>query len=164
MDESEKSALRVRHTLPPIYDRNSKVLILGSFPSPRSRKEGMYYAHPQNRFWKALAAALGEKVPETASERREFALRRGIALYDVAESCETDGAADSSLKNVEPADLTVFSECDIRKVFVTGAKAAALYRRFFGEGAVRLPSPSPANCALPFDKLVESYRVIAEYL
>ena len=164
MNAQENAPVRCEHTLPPIYDENSKVLILGSFPSPRSRKEGMYYAHPQNRFWKALAAALGEKEPGSAQQRREFALKKGIALYDVAESCDIKGAADSTLKNVRPADLSVFKECKIRKVFVTGKTAAKLYKKFFGEGAVTLPSPSPANCAVPLQKLVESYREIAEYL
>lgn len=152
------------HGLEPVFDENSEVLILGSFPSPASRAKGMYYSHPQNRFWKVLAAVFGEAEPLTAEARKEFALSHKIALYDVIEECEIDGAADSSVKNVVPADLTVFSGCKLKQVFVTGKLAGKLYSKYFGAGAITLPSPSPANCAVSFERLKESYCMIADVL
>lgn len=153
------------HTIPPLYDAHSRVLILGSFPSPKSRETGFYYAHPQNRFWRVLSDVLGEPFPESADERREMCLRRGIALWDVVKECDIIGASDSSVRNAVPNDFDViFSACDVREVFVTGRLAEKLYERFTGRRAVRLPSPSPANCALGYDKLREAYSVVAACL
>ena len=163
MDRIKKTE-RQQHGLAPLFDENSRVLVLGSFPSPKSRAAGMYYSHPRNRFWKVLAAVFGETEPETPEERRAFALKTGIALYDVIECCDIEGAKDSSVKNAVPADLSVFSGCRIKRVFVTGKLAGKLYAKYFGDGAVILPSPSPANCSVPFDKMVESYGCIRDCL
>lgn len=158
---------KVYHEFPPVYDGNSRVLILGTIPSPKSRERGFYYMHPQNRFWKMLCAVLGESIPNDIAGRREMCLRRGIALWDVLESCEINGASDSSIKNAVPNDLErVFETADIRAVFTTGKKAQALYERFFADKmpAVCLPSTSPANRTISEADMLERYRVIARYL
>jgi len=159
----------VVHPLAPVWDRASRVLILGTMPSPKSREQGFYYAHPQNRFWPLLAALFGEPVPDRIEERRQFALRHRIALWDVLASCEISGAADSSIRNPVPNDLTpILRESDIRAVFTTGATAFRLYQKLClpqtGLPAVILPSSSPANCRVTFAKLCEAYRVILPYL
>lgn len=156
--------VRLTHTIPPLYDERSRVLILGSFPSPKSRAAGFYYGHPQNRFWRVLADVLGEPFPSSISERREMCLRRGIALWDVVAECDICGASDASVRNAVPNDYgLIFSACDIRAVFTTGRTAERLYERFTGRRAVCLPSPSPANCAVDETRLKDAYSVIAEY-
>ena len=156
---------KVFHTLEPVFDENSKVLILGSFPSPKSRETGFYYGHPQNRFWRVLAAVFDEAVPTTNEEKKAFVLRHRIALWDVCASCEIEGAADSSIQNVTPNDFSVIrSVANVRAVFTTGKTANALYERFTGEKALLLPSPSPANCAVPFSTLVARYAVVKTFL
>lgn len=122
------------HTIPPVYDARSRVLILGTMPSPKSREQGFYYGHPQNRFWRALAAALDEPAPQTVPEKRALALRRGIALWDVLASCDIEGASDASIQNPVANDLTpILAAADIRAVFTTGRRAAR-----------PLPNPHPA--------------------
>lgn len=158
---------RVSHEFPPVFSERSRVLILGTIPSPRSRAEGFYYMHPRNRFWKMLCAALGEPLPEDAKGRRALCLRRGVALWDVLESCEISGASDSSIKNAVPNDLSrIFRAADIRMVFTTGKKAQALYERFCGSfpPAVCLPSTSPANQTVSEEEMLARYREIARYL
>lgn len=155
---------RVQHELAPVFDERSRVLILGTMPSPKSREEGFYYMHPQNRFWKTLAEVLGEPFPLTIAKRRELCLRHSIALWDVLASCEINGAADSSIKNAVPNDIpALLKKCPITAVFTTGKKAHELYRRFFPELSedVCLPSPSPANRAVSEEKMLEEYRAIA---
>ena len=158
---------KVFHEFPPVYDGNSRVLILGTIPSPKSRERGFYYMHPQNRFWKMLCAVIGEDIPADIAGRREMCLRRGVALWDVLSSCEISGASDSSIKNAVPNDLgRIFTAADIRAVFTTGKKAQALYERFFPEAmpSLCLPSTSPANRTLTESDMLEKYRVIAGYL
>ncbi len=155
------------HEFPPVFDGNSRVLILGTIPSPKSRERGFYYMHPQNRFWKMLCAVLGEDIPADTDGRREMCLRRGVALWDVLSSCEIDGASDSSIKNAVPNDLErIFAAADIRAVFTTGKKAQALYERFFPNAmhAVCLPSTSPANRTISETEMLEKYRIIARFL
>ena len=153
---------RVTHTLPPIFDENSRVLVLGSMPSPVSRRVGMYYGNKGNRFWKAIAAAFGEAYPASDAEKHAFLKRNRIALWDVLKSCEIAGASDQSIKNAEPNDFArITAAADIRAVFTTGKIAAAYYKKFTGKDSVCLPSPSGANCAVPFSALVESYKRIA---
>ncbi|MGN1119987.1 MAG: DNA-deoxyinosine glycosylase [Oscillospiraceae bacterium] len=162
-----KDSTFVEHEFPPVYNRHSRMLILGTIPSPKSRERGFYYMHPQNRFWKTLCAVLGEDIPDSVEGRRQLCLRHKIALWDVLASCEISGAEDSSIKSAVPNDLTrVFSCADIRAVFTTGKKAQALYERFFPEfpRAVCLPSTSPANRRVSDSELLEQYRVIAQYL
>mgnify|MGYP004505013503 FL=1 len=156
---------KVFHTLNPVFDKNSRVLILGSFPSPASREIGFYYGHKQNRFWRVLSEILGEPVPPSAEDKTKLLLKRKIALWDVIYSCEINGASDVSIKNAVPNDFSVItSAANIKQVFTTGKTAAALYRRFTGQDAFALPSPSPANCAASLDTLVAAYRAILDYL
>lgn len=141
----------VFHTFPPVYDCRSRVLILGTMPSPRSRENGFYYTHPQNRFWPVLSSILGEPLPQNNEERRLLALRHGVALWDVLASCEIHGADDSSIAAPRANDIAgLLRKTSVRAVFTTGAKAAALYRKYCfpstGTEAVPLPSTSPANC------------------
>lgn len=158
---------RVLHELPPVFDERSRVLILGTMPSPKSREAGFYYMHPQNRFWKILAEVLGEPFPRTIARRRELCLRRNIALWDVLASCDIDGASDSSIKSAAPNDIPeLLQKCPITAVFTTGKKACELYRRFFPEliSDICLPSSSPANRAVSEEKMLEEYHAIAEAL
>ena len=138
-------------------------------PSPKSREVQFYYGHPQNRFWKVLAAVLGENVPQTIPEKKSLLLRHRIALWDVLATCEIDGASDSSIRNPVPNDLSeILDRASIRAVFTTGAAAWKFYTRFqkpvTGIEAVRLPSTSPANCAMDLEKLIESYQAILPWL
>lgn len=168
-----KGCLRMRekvwHTLPPLYQADSKVLILGTMPSPKSREAGFYYAHPQNRFWPVLSAVLGEPLPETIEGRREMCLRRGVALWDVLSTCEIEGASDAAIRSPEPNDIGwLLGQTQIRALFATGAKAAELYQKLVfpsvGVPVRRLPSTSPANAAWTLPRLTEAYRVIRETL
>lgn len=156
---------KVFHTLEPIFDAHSRVLVLGSLPSPKSREIGFYYGHPQNRFWLALSAALGEPMPVTTDEKRKLVLRRGIALWDVIAECDIVGAADSSIKNARPNDFSrITGACDIRAVFTVGKTAEKFYEKFTGKRGICLPSPSPANCAVSAKKLIEAFAQINAYL
>lgn len=147
------------HPINPVYDKNSKILILGSFPSVKSREVGFFYGHPQNRFWKVLARIFEENVPETIEEKRSMLLRNHIAVWDVIHSCEITGSSDSSIKNVVANDLTqILEEAQIQKICVNGKKAFSLYQKYIkpqtGREAVCLPSTSPANAAFGLDRLV----------
>ena len=153
------------HPISPLYDENSEVLILGSFPSVKSREQGFFYGHPQNRFWKVTAAVFGERTPETVEEKKEFLLRNHIALWDVIGSCEIEGSADSSIRNVIPNDLSVIlKSADIKGIFVNGKTAYKYYRKYTekatGREAVCLPSTSPANAAWTLERLLESWKNI----
>ena len=157
------------HPIPPVYDEHSKILILGSFPSVKSREEGFFYGHPQNRFWKVTAAVLGADVPVTVNEKHAFLLRSRIALWDVIGSCDIDGSADSSIKNVCANDLSVIlAASKVNTVFVNGKTAYRFYRRFSeketGLPAVCLPSTSPANASWSIDRLIAGWSVIREAL
>ena len=153
------------HPFPPVYVAESEILILGSFPSVKSREIMFYYGHPQNRFWRVLSAVLEEPLPVSVAEKKAMLLRRGIALWDLLASCEIAGASDSSIRNPVLNDFApIFSNADIKAVFTTGKTAAKLYERLSGETCIPLPSPSPANCAISFEALTEAYRVILLYL
>ena len=150
----------IAHTFLPVYDENSKVLILGSFPSVKSREQGFYYGHPQNRFWKVMAAVCNCEVPKTIEEKKTMLLRNHIAIWDVIDSCDIIGSSDSSIKNVVPADIAgLLSKTKIDRVFVNGKTAGKLYKKFSekstGISSVVLPSTSPANAACSLEKLVE---------
>ncbi len=165
MNKTEK----VNHEFGPFYDKNSRILILGSIPSPKSREQGFYYGHPRNRFWPVLAGLFEEKAPETVEDRKEFLTKHHIALWDVLASCDIKGADDSSIKNPEANDMElILKSADIKAVFTTGAKASKLYEKLClpecGVVATMLPSTSPANCACSFDRLMEEYRQILKYL
>lgn len=154
---------KIRHTLEPIFDENSRVLVLGTMPSPVSRKVGMYYGNKGNRFWRAISAAFGEPFPQSDEEKRAFLLKNRVALWDVLESCDIEGASDASIQNARPNDFSrIFSRAHIAAVFTTGKTAAKFYKKFTGKDSVCLPSPSGANCAVGLSALVESYRRVAE--
>lgn len=153
----------VIHPFEPIYNQNSKVLVLGSFPSPKSRELGIYYGHPQNRFWKVLSLVFEESFPETIEEKRYFILKHHIALWDVIESCEIEGASDSSISNVKVNDIqSLLEKTKIKAIITTGKKADALYKKYcekeIGIKSICLPSTSPANCAIKGKELIEAYQ------
>lgn len=153
------------HPIQPIYDENSKILILGSFPSPKSREKNIFYGHPQNRFWLVLSKLFDEEKPLTNEERKQFLLKHKIAVWDVVKECEIVGASDSSIKNVKVNDLKqIYKVANIRAVFTTGKTAYNLYKKYVDENVICLPSPSPANCAISIDNLIKEYSVIMEYL
>lgn len=153
------------HPIPPVYDEKSKILILGSFPSIASRETGFFYGHPQNRFWRVLAALFGEAVPGTIEEKKALLLRNRVALWDVIQSCDIDGSSDATIRNVVPNDLSVIlSAAHIARVFTNGGTASRLYRKFSEEKtgipATLLPSTSPANARMRLDALTEAWRII----
>ena len=157
------------HTLDPLFDALSRVLILGTLPSPKSREAGFYYYHPQNRFWPVLSTILNEPFPETIEDKRSLCLRNKIALWDVLASCRIEGASDASIRDPVPNDLPwLLRQTDIRAIFCTGAKAHELYQKLLfqttGVPAVRLPSTSPANAAWTLPRLCEKYRLITEFI
>ena len=159
----------VVHPLPPLIDAQCRVLVLGTMPSPASRRGQFYYAHPRNRFWLVLAQVLGEEDPGTPAGRRALALRHHVALWDVLASCEIDGAADGSIRSPQPNDLAPqFAQAPLQAVFTTGKKAEQLYKKYLAEKtgftATCLPSPSPANCAVPLPALIEAYRAMLPWL
>ena len=153
----------------PVFDENSQILILGTMPSPKSRENGFYYGHPQNRFWRVLSEVLGEPLPESNEQKRELVLRRGIALYDVLGACEISGASDASIRRPVANDLSpILEQAEIKAIFATGQKAAKLYQAYCEKrtkrGIMALPSPSPANCAFTMERLTLAYQVILKYL
>ena len=153
------------HPIPPVYDKNSRVLILGSFPSVKSREYGFFYGHRQNRFWRVVSAVFGEPSPETVEEKKEMLLRNGVAVWDVIHSCEISGSADSTIKNAVPNDISrIISESRIDRIFTNGKKADELYRKNLekqtGIKAVCLPSTSPANAAWNPERLIEEWKII----
>lgn len=157
----------VEHTIDPVYDGRSEVLVLGTMPSPKSREAGFFYGHPQNRFWRVLAALFDEPVPESNAERTDLLLRHHIALWDVLAACDIEGASDASIVNAQPNDLAgILQAAPVRRVFCTGATAARLYGKLCepstGMAAEKLPSTSPANAAWSLPRLVEAYRAVAE--
>ncbi len=165
MAKLREQAEKVIHPLEPVFDDRSRVLILGTMPSPKSRETGFYYNHPQNRFWKVIAALFDEPLPATNGEKRALALRHGIALWDVLASCAIQGAADSTITDCSPNDLSRITDAaPIEAIFCTGAKSFDLFNRFCAPTcsipAVRLPSTSPANARVTLADLVEAYQPI----
>ena len=159
----------VIHPIPPVFDRNSKILILGSFPSVKSREGHFFYHHPQNRFWKTLSGVLDVPVPDTIAEKKAFLLSHRIALWDVIASCSIEGSSDSSIRDVVPNDLSVIlSTADIRAIFCNGKTSWNYYRKYqeavTGIPAVSLPSTSPANAAWSLEKLKGAWNVILPYI
>lgn len=157
------------HPIPPVYDKNSEILILGSFPSVKSREGQFFYHHPQNRFWKILAMVMEQPVPETIDEKKNFLIKSHIAVWDVIASCTIEGSSDSSIKNVVPNDLSeILSAAPIRQIFCNGGTSHQYYRKYqektTGRTALRLPSTSPANAAWNLERLRPQWAVIREYL
>ena len=157
------------HPFGPLFDASSRVLILGSFPSPKSREQAFVYGHPRNRFWPVIATVLGQDVPKTVEEKRALCARMGIALWDVLAEVDIEGASDASIKNPVANDLTpILTVAPIEKIFCTGATSGRWYRRLIepvlGIPAAVLPSTSPANAAMTFERLVCAYAPVADIL
>lgn len=153
------------HPIPPLYNENSRILIIGSFPSVKSREQMFFYGHPQNRFWKVLAAVFECAVPQTVEEKRRFLYEKQIAVWDVIGSCDIEGSADSTIKNVVPNDLSVILDnAGIKHIFVNGKTAEKYYNKYqktrINRNAICLPSTSPANAAYSLEKLIEAWKVI----
>lgn len=154
---------QMTHTFAPVFDARSRILILGTFPSVKSRENHFYYGHPQNRFWKVTAALTNSPAPETVEEKKAMLLAGRIAVWDVIASCEITGSSDSSIKNVEPNDIAgLLKKTQIRSIFCNGGKAFELYGKYCekqcGRKAVKLPSTSPANAAWSLERLIREWR------
>ena len=184
MTQSINTPTTIIHEIPPVWNSESRILILGTMPSPASREAGFFYMHPQNRFWKVVPAVFGEELkfsnsdaknpehrPLAIQERRDFLLCHKIALWDVLSSCDINGASDASIKNAVPNDFTkIFTASKITKVFCTGKTAYNLWNKFcvekyeaqFNLKTECLPSTSPANATWTFERLMEIYRTITE--
>ena len=161
------------HPIPPVYSTDPnippRVLILGSFPSVKSRETAFFYGHPQNRFWRVLAAILEEPTPTTVAEKSTLLTAHGIALWDVIAACDIRGSSDSSITNVTPTDLSpILSMGTVRAVFTNGTTATRLYRRYqepiIGIPTIPLPSTSPANATRSLEQLIEAWSVLRDYL
>ena len=153
------------HPIPPTWDKRSEILILGSFPSVKSREAGYFYGHPQNRFWKVLAAVFDQPIPVGTEEKRRFLLHNHVAVWDVIASCRITGSSDSSIRDVIPNDISVIlGGAEIRQIFCNGKTSFQLYNRYLlpvtGREAICLPSTSPANAAWSPGRLTESWSAI----
>lgn len=157
----------VMHPIAPIYDKHSTILILGSFPSVKSREEGFFYGHKQNRFWKVVSRVFEEEEPKTIEEKKALLLRNHIAVWDVIAECDIEGSSDSTIKNVRPNDLsTILDNAQIKAIYVNGKTAEKYYKKYIEKSinrkAVCLPSTSPANAAWSIEKLLDTWRCIKE--
>ena len=155
----------VEHTFEPVYDKNSKILILGTFPSVKSRENQFFYGHPQNRFWKVIAHVTGEEVPKTIEEKKTLLLRNRIAIWDVIHSCKIIGSSDSSIQDVVVNDFSnILKNANIEKIYANGGKAYELYRKYAfektGREIIKLPSTSPANAGWSLERLCEAWTQI----
>ena len=157
----------VTHNFPPLFAPDSRALILGSIPSPKSREQAFFYGHPQNRFWPVLAAVFGEPAPQTIEDKRSLALRHHIAMWDTLAACDIRGASDTSIRNPVANDLPwLIAQTQVRAVFCTGTTSYKYYKKLCqpqtGIEAVCLPSTSPANAAWSKERLIQAYSVIAQ--
>ena len=160
-------AEKIIHPIPPLYDADSEILILGSFPSIRSREARFFYGHPQNRFWPLLAALFGEEPPSTIEEKKALAHSHHIALWDSIRSCTIVGSSDSSVRDVVPNDLSeILDNSRVERIFCNGTLSHKMYMKYIypsvGIKAVRLPSTSPSNAAFGMERLKEEWRVILQ--
>lgn len=158
-------AQSIIHPIPPLFDKDCTKLILGSFPSVKSREAQFFYGHPQNRYWKLIAELFNEEVPQTVEEKSTLVLRHHIAMWDTIHSCTITGSSDSSIKDVVPNDLSVIMEnSKVTQIFANGAASYNLYQRYIYPvtkiQAVKLPSTSPANAAFSLEKLKQSWNII----
>lgn len=159
----------MKHTIDPVYNEQSQILILGSFPSVKSREQQFFYGHKQNRFWKVLAGVLGCDIPQSIEEKKVMLLSHHIAVWDVIQSCEIEGSSDASIRDVVPNDLTrILNTADIRGIYTNGGKAHELYCKYIEPGngiaAQKLPSTSPANAGYSLERLLAAWSVIRENL
>ncbi len=153
----------VLHSICPVYNEQSKVLVLGSFPSVKSRESGFFYGHPQNRFWKVLSGVFKEDVPVTIEEKKHMLLLHQIAVWDVIHSCDIVGSSDSSIKNVEVNHIgMILEQAQIKRIVTNGKKASSLYRKYLKAETkiedICLPSTSPANAAWNLERLIEAWK------
>lgn len=153
------------HTISPVYDEHSRILILGSFPSVKSRETGFFYGHPQNRFWRVISAIFGEPVPADIPEKRDLLLRSGIAVWDVIKECDIKGSGDVTIKNAVANDISpILQTADIRRIFCNGQTSYKLYTRLIEPStkikASALPSTSPANASYSLERLIECWKII----
>lgn len=167
--KKEQTYTHVSHDFEPVFDENSKVLILGTFPSVKSRENQFYYGHPQNRFWKVIAGLTESEVPQTIEEKKKLLLKHGIAIWDVIESCDIIGSSDSSIKNVVPADIErVVANSKIQNIYANGGTAKKLYEKYSqkktGREIIGLPSTSPANAAYSLERLLECWQEVKKVL
>ncbi len=158
----------ISHTFQPVYNELSKILILGSFPSVKSREEGFYYGHPRNRFWQVMAAICNCPVPRTIEEKKTMLLANNYAIWDVIDSCDIIGSSDSSIRNVIPADIAgLVKKTQITKIFLNGQMAGKLYRKYIEPyleiDTEILPSTSPANAASSLDTLIKVWREAIDF-
>lgn len=158
MDENKYE--HIVHPFPPLYDDRSRILILGSLPSVKSREQMFFYGHPQNRFWKVMSAVLGEVLPTTIKEKKRMLLKHRIALWDTIYSCDIIGSSDSSIKNVTPTDLRQIVEgSEVQRIFCNGGTSGRYFQKYqqktLGMEATVLPSTSPANAAFSLEKLIQ---------
>ena len=156
------------HNIDPVYDSDSRILILGSFPSVKSREQQFFYGHKQNRFWRVMAQVLDCAVPEDITQKRDMLLTHHVAVWDVIASCEITGSSDASIRDVCPNDLSqILSQADIRAIYANGSKAYQLYQKYIypvnGREVKLLPSTSPANAGYSLERLVEEWSVILHY-
>lgn len=157
------------HPIPPLYDASSEVLVLGSFPSQKSRESNFFYGHHQNRFWRVMSAILNEKLPESVDDKKNMLLKHNVAVWDVIASCDIKGSSDSSIVNVVPNDIEkILLHTNIKNIFVNGKTAYKLYKKYtepkIHMNAVCLPSTSPANAAWSEKRLIEEWRAVSECL
>ena len=167
--KKEQTYTHVSHDFEPVFDENSKVLILGTFPSVKSRENQFYYGHPQNRFWKVIAGLTESEVPQTIEEKKKLLLEHGIAIWDVIERCDIIGSSDSSIKNVVPADIErVVANSKIQNIYANGGTAKKLYEKYSqkktGREIIGLPSTSPANAAYSLERLLECWQEVKKVL
>jgi len=159
--------VRILHPIDPVYDKNSEILILGSFPSVKSREDGFFYGHKQNRFWRVMADIFHTALPETTTDKKQLLLEHHIALWDVIASCEITGSSDSTIRDVRVNDLSaIFREAQIGKIIANGRKAYSLYQKYLypevGKEAILLPSTSPANAQYSLNKLINEWKKVLE--
>ncbi len=157
------------HPFPPLYSADSKVLILGSFPSVKSREAMFFYGHPQNRFWKVIPALFGEPVPQTIEEKKRLILSHGLALWDSIASCDIKGSSDASITNAQPTDLSeILKNSQVGRIYCNGSRSFEIYNKYqfprLGIEAVKLPSTSPANAAFSLERLTQEWSIIRKGL
>ncbi len=160
---------RLNHPIAPVFDENSKILILGSFPSKKSRDTVFFYGHPQNRFWKVLSNVFSEEIADSTEAKKSFLLSHGIALWDVIASCDIVGSSDSSIKNAVPNDISrILNIADIKAIFVNGKTSEKYYKKYIetkvGRKAVCLPSTSPANAVWSLEKLTKEWQILTDLI
>lgn len=156
------------HNIEPVYDKDSKILILGSFPSVKSRESQFFYGHPQNRFWKVISALTGTSLPQTVEDKRKMLINNNIAVWDVIASCDIEGSSDSSIKNVVVNDLSeILKETNIKTIFLNGGTAYNLFKKYNKDidiDIIKLPSTSPANARYSLNMLIDDWKIVRDKL